>query len=223
MLQALHCRNDEVAEHLGLAGSRKKKHGKMRRRSVACRIHPCILHKPFKASNALQAKQRERQQDKTDPRTCQSQAWGSQLVLCIWQVCDHAITLLHRQPVQKWHGLSALRRRHVALLCRHAEAIVLLLEVIKGAPNLPDAYHTLGLLYEAQGDAEKSVNFFMISAHLSKVQLWLPSPNTLVAFAVMSCVCPCSAQAGIFPSARNACHSGPSPCSEAPLPVWPAY
>ena len=59
--------------------------------------------------------------------------------------------------------------------CRHDEAIALLLEVIKAAPNLPDAYHTLGLLYEAQGDAPKSVNFFMISAHLSKVHLWLPS------------------------------------------------
>lgn len=73
----------------------------------------------------------------------------------------------------------------MAVLCRHAEAIVLLLEVIKGAPNLPDAYHTLGLLYEAQGDAEKSVNFFMISAHLSKVQLWLPPPITLTASAVL--------------------------------------
>ena len=63
--------------------------------------------------------------------------------------------------------------------CRHDEAIALLLEVIKAAPNLPDAYHTLGLLYEAQGDAPKSVNFFMISAHLSKVQSWPPQSNPL--------------------------------------------
>jgi len=53
--------------------------------------------------------------------------------------------------------------------CRHAEAITLLLAVIREAPNLPDAYHTLGLLYESQGDAKKALDFHMISAHLSKV------------------------------------------------------
>ncbi|KAL0053282.1 hypothetical protein WJX82_003692 [Trebouxia sp. C0006] len=56
---------------------------------------------------------------------------------------------------------------------RHAEAITLLLAVIREAPNLPDAYHTLGLLYESQGDAKKALDFHMISAHLSKdSQVW---------------------------------------------------
>ena len=79
--------------------------------------------------------------------------------------------------------------------CRHDEAIALLLEVIKAAPNLPDAYHTLGLLYEAQGDAPKSVNFFMISAHLSKVQLSLPSLTS-------QCSATCSSSA-VFVTSDN--------------------
>jgi general transcription factor 3C polypeptide 3 (transcription factor C subunit 4) len=38
---------------------------------------------------------------------------------------------------------------------QHHEAIALLMEVIRLAPNLPDPYHTLGLLHEAVGDIKK--------------------------------------------------------------------
>ncbi len=66
---------------------------------------------------------------------------------------------------------------------RHAEAITLLLAVIREAPNLPDAYHTLGLLYESQGDAKKALDFHMISAHLSKVSgLSVTAPAAVITF-----------------------------------------
>jgi general transcription factor 3C polypeptide 3 (transcription factor C subunit 4) len=57
---------------------------------------------------------------------------------------------------------------------RHQEAITLLQEVVRLAPNAPDAYHLLGLLYEEIGDPSRSLNFFMIAAHLTpkQVDLW---------------------------------------------------
>jgi general transcription factor 3C polypeptide 3 (transcription factor C subunit 4) len=57
---------------------------------------------------------------------------------------------------------------------RHQEAITLLQEVVRLAPNSPDAYHLLGLLYDEIGDASKSLNFLMIAAHLTprQVDLW---------------------------------------------------
>lgn len=57
---------------------------------------------------------------------------------------------------------------------RHQEAITLLQEIVRLAPNAPDAYHLLGLLYDEIGDASKSLNFFMIAAHLTpkQVDLW---------------------------------------------------
>lgn len=91
------------------------------------------------------------------------------------------------QEVTSYHPLS--RKVQLALSsCRHAEATTLLLAVIREAPNLPDAYHTLGLLYESQGDAKKALDFHMISAHLSKVSRWStyelqPKRNTLVSCA----------------------------------------
>jgi general transcription factor 3C polypeptide 3 (transcription factor C subunit 4) len=50
----------------------------------------------------------------------------------------------------------------------------LLLEVIKLSPNLPDPYHTLGLLHEAIGNPRKALDFYMIAAHLtsSDATLW---------------------------------------------------
>ena len=57
---------------------------------------------------------------------------------------------------------------------RYDEAIKLLLEVIKLAPNLPDPYHTLGLLHEASNNPRKALDFYMIAVHLTPrdISLW---------------------------------------------------
>ena len=57
---------------------------------------------------------------------------------------------------------------------RHSEAISLLREVIRLAPYSPDAYNTLGVLYEEVGDHKRSLDFSMIAAHLTPkdVSLW---------------------------------------------------
>ncbi len=49
-----------------------------------------------------------------------------------------------------------------------------MLEVIKLAPNLPDPYHTLGLLHEASNNPRKALDFYMIAVHLTPrdVSLW---------------------------------------------------
>ena len=41
-------------------------------------------------------------------------------------------------------------------------------------PNFADPYHTLGLVYEADGDVRRSLDFYMIAAHLTPkdVSLW---------------------------------------------------
>jgi general transcription factor 3C polypeptide 3 (transcription factor C subunit 4) len=41
------------------------------------------------------------------------------------------------------------------------------MEVIRLAPNLPDPYHTLGLLHEAVGNTKKALDFYMIAAHIT--------------------------------------------------------
>ncbi|KAL5564861.1 hypothetical protein UlMin_028025 [Ulmus minor] len=48
----------------------------------------------------------------------------------------------------------------------YEEAISLLHQVVLQAPHLPDAYHTLGLVYSAVGDADKALGFYMLAAHL---------------------------------------------------------
>ncbi|XP_052201303.1 uncharacterized protein LOC127807472 [Diospyros lotus] len=50
---------------------------------------------------------------------------------------------------------------------QYEEAISVLKEVVRIAPNLPDPYHTLGLIYNAIGDKKKSLNFYMLAAHLT--------------------------------------------------------
>ena len=40
-------------------------------------------------------------------------------------------------------------------------------DVIRLAPNMPDAYHTLGMLHEAENDPLKAINLYMIAAHLT--------------------------------------------------------
>ncbi|CAM6088014.1 unnamed protein product [Calypogeia fissa] len=54
------------------------------------------------------------------------------------------------------------------------EAVEVLKEVVRLAPNVPDSYHTLGLLYDAMGDRKKALNFYMIAAHLTSkdTALW---------------------------------------------------
>ncbi|XP_057508578.1 uncharacterized protein LOC130791465 isoform X2 [Actinidia eriantha] len=50
---------------------------------------------------------------------------------------------------------------------RYEEAICVLKEVVRIAPNLPDPYHTLGLVYNAVGNKKKALNFYMLAAHLT--------------------------------------------------------
>ncbi|KAI8569545.1 hypothetical protein RHMOL_Rhmol02G0286800 [Rhododendron molle] len=50
---------------------------------------------------------------------------------------------------------------------RYEEAIFVLKEVIRVAPNFPDPYHTLGLIYRKIGDKKKALNFYMLAAHLT--------------------------------------------------------
>lgn len=47
------------------------------------------------------------------------------------------------------------------------QAVELLKECVRIAPNVPDSYHTLGLLYDAMSDRKKALNFYMIAAHLT--------------------------------------------------------
>lgn len=49
---------------------------------------------------------------------------------------------------------------------QHHEAIALLMEVIRLAPNLPDPYHTLGLLHEAVGDVKKVSRHLLVTGRL---------------------------------------------------------
>ncbi|CAN4098038.1 unnamed protein product [Withania somnifera] len=57
---------------------------------------------------------------------------------------------------------------------RYEEAKCVLREVIRLSPNLPDPYHTLGLIYNAMGDKKRAMNFYMLAAHLSPkdASLW---------------------------------------------------
>ena len=46
------------------------------------------------------------------------------------------------------------------------QAISVLRQIVLQAPVSPDAYHTLGLVYEALGDKKKALSFYMLAAHL---------------------------------------------------------
>ncbi|KAJ8557801.1 hypothetical protein K7X08_004567 [Anisodus acutangulus] len=65
---------------------------------------------------------------------------------------------------------------------RYEEAKCVLREVIRLSPNLPDPYHTLGLVYNAMGDKKRAMNFYMLAAHLSPkdASLW----KLLVAWSI---------------------------------------
>ncbi|XP_029127156.1 general transcription factor 3C polypeptide 3 isoform X2 [Cajanus cajan] len=52
--------------------------------------------------------------------------------------------------------------------CGHYDkAKAVLLEVVRLAPNLPDSYHTLGLVYSSLQDYKRAMGFYMIAAHLT--------------------------------------------------------
>ncbi|CAJ1933813.1 unnamed protein product [Sphenostylis stenocarpa] len=52
--------------------------------------------------------------------------------------------------------------------CGHYDkAKAVLLEVVKLAPNLPDAYHTLGLVCSSLQDYKRAMSFYLIAAHLT--------------------------------------------------------
>ncbi|KAL8250747.1 hypothetical protein R6Q59_034440 [Mikania micrantha] len=57
---------------------------------------------------------------------------------------------------------------------RYEEAIPLLKEIILLSPNLPDPYHTLGLIYNAMGDKKRALGFYMLAVHLNPkdASLW---------------------------------------------------
>ncbi|KAK9787253.1 hypothetical protein WJX73_002044, partial [Symbiochloris irregularis] len=73
---------------------------------------------------------------------------------------------------------EAMRKMGEATLAyagqRYPEAMTLLWDVIRLAPNMPDAYHTLGALHENTHDPRKAINFYIIAAHLNPkdVGLW---------------------------------------------------
>ena len=46
-------------------------------------------------------------------------------------------------------------------------AIAMLKDFIKKAPTVPDPYHTLGLIYEKQGDVQKAIQFYLIACTLT--------------------------------------------------------
>eukprot|EP00963_Diacronema_lutheri_P010719 scaffold1141_cov333-Pavlova_lutheri.AAC.47 len=46
-------------------------------------------------------------------------------------------------------------------------AVDVLKEVVRIAPDIPDSYHTFGLVSEAMGDQRRALNFYMIAAHLT--------------------------------------------------------
>jgi len=57
---------------------------------------------------------------------------------------------------------------------QYQEAKELLTEVVRLAPEIPDSYHTLGLIHEHTGDQKRALDFYMIAAHLTPgdVDLW---------------------------------------------------
>ncbi|XP_061336470.1 uncharacterized protein LOC133283605 [Gastrolobium bilobum] len=50
---------------------------------------------------------------------------------------------------------------------RNDQARHVLHEVVRLAPNLPDSYHTLGLVYSSLEDYKRAMDFYMIAAHLT--------------------------------------------------------
>lgn len=57
---------------------------------------------------------------------------------------------------------------------QYEEAIILMKEVIKKNPTIPDPYHTLGMIYEDRKDTAKALQFFLIACILTPqdAELW---------------------------------------------------
>ncbi|CAL5003385.1 unnamed protein product [Urochloa decumbens] len=54
------------------------------------------------------------------------------------------------------------------------EAIPILHEIVRTAPNLPDSYYLLGSIYSETGELDKAINFLMLAAYVSPkdASLW---------------------------------------------------
>jgi general transcription factor 3C polypeptide 3 (transcription factor C subunit 4) len=63
--------------------------------------------------------------------------------------------------------VACSKKLYIAVLLAFLQAISVLHEVVRLEPNLPDSYHTLGLVYGAIGDHENEMGFYMIYAHLT--------------------------------------------------------
>lgn len=87
---------------------------------------------------------------------------------CIFFPCD----LDYGRPVY-FRPVGFLLHMELMFGCR-SQAVDILKEVVRIAPNVADSYHTLGLLYDAKGDRKKALNFYMIAAHLTPkdIVLW---------------------------------------------------
>ncbi|MCO5600950.1 hypothetical protein L7F22_055067 [Adiantum nelumboides] len=59
-------------------------------------------------------------------------------------------------------------------MSEYDKALQLLEEIVRLAPNMPEPYHTLGLVYNSMGNRKKAINFYMLAAHLKPkdVSLW---------------------------------------------------
>ncbi|ELP87970.1 O-linked N-acetylglucosamine transferase, ogt, putative [Entamoeba invadens IP1] len=56
----------------------------------------------------------------------------------------------------------------------YSQATEYALEAIKVAPQIPDSYHTLGMIYSDLGDKKTARDYFMIAAHMTRTdgELW---------------------------------------------------
>ena len=75
-----------------------------------------------------------------------------------------------KQPVDRMLGEATM---HFAYR-EFQQAVKLLLEVVRLAPEMPHPYQTLGLIYEEMGQPLKALKLFMMAAHLSRrdAQQW---------------------------------------------------
>lgn len=58
--------------------------------------------------------------------------------------------------------------------CSLMQAIPILHEIVRIAPNLPDSYYLLGSIYSETGELDKAINFLMLAAYVSPkdASLW---------------------------------------------------
>ena len=107
-------------------------------------------------------------------------------------VCLHATSSQHWQTAACRFSFALINwavhvTRIVASLkpaCRYPDAVSLLWDVVRLAPNMPDAYHTLGAVHENIKEPQTAINFYMIAAHLDPKVL---NPPVVVGF---SCIQP---------------------------------